>query len=279
MQATLEHIRTELAGLYDKGEFDTVCKALCLELLDIPQTDFWLRNCLIPDSSREARLDAALDRLKRGEPLQYVLGTALFCGLSFSVGPGVLIPRPETAGLVEWVGTFCRGRGGSLLDVGCGSGCISVALASGLREWTVLGWDISDAALMISDRNAKANGVDVKFEKHDILSQSGKGYRFDVIVSNPPYVTSSERNGMERNVLDYEPELALFVPDNDPLLYYRAIARFGLDALTPGGRLFFEINPLFSSEMEGLLAGLGYCDIETRNDIFGKRRMMSALLK
>lgn len=279
MQATLEYIRTALAGVYDGGELETVCRALCLELLDIPQADFWLKASLEPDPQRQARLDAALDRLKRGEPLQYVLGFTSFCGLTFSVGPGVLIPRPETAELVEWVRSACAGSSGSLLDVGCGSGCISVTLASELRNWKVQGWDISDTALETSVRNAKANGVDVRFERHDILSRSGKGCRFDVIVSNPPYVTCSERNGMERNVLEYEPELALFVPDDDPLLYYRAIADFGLDALTPGGRLFFEINPLFAVEMEDMLAGLGYCDIETRTDIFGKRRMMSALLK
>lgn len=279
MQATLEHIRNALAGVYSARELDAVCKALCLELLGISQTDFWLKANLEPDPQRQARLDAALDRLIQGEPLQYVLGYTSFCGLNFSVSPGVLVPRPETAELVEWVQATCQGRSGRLLDVGCGSGCISVTLASRLKGWTVQGWDVSDVALETSARNSKANGTDVSFEKHDILSQSGKGYSFDVIVSNPPYVTCSEKNEMERSVLDYEPELALFVPDNDPLMFYRAIARFGLDALKSGGRLFFEINPLFVHEMEEMLAGLGYCDLETKTDIFGKQRMMSALLK
>ncbi len=278
MQATLEHIRTELAGIYNKTDMETVCRALCLELLEIPQTDYWLKSNLQPDSSREARLDAALARLKQDEPLQYVLGCTLFCGLTFKVGPGVLIPRPETAELVEWVAEYCTGRNGRLLDIGCGSGCISVTLASKLKGWNVTGWDISDTALETSSANAKTNGVNVWFEKHDILQESGNGFKFSVIVSNPPYVTCSEKAEMERNVLEYEPGLALFVPDNDPLLFYKAIAAFGFDALEKGGRLFFEINPLFSVQMADMLAGMGYSDIAIKTDISGRQRMMSAVL-
>ncbi len=279
MRATLEHIRQELAGICDKAELETVSRALCLELLEIPQTDYWLKSNLQPDTSREARLDAALARLKQGEPLQYVLGCTSFCGLMFKVGPGVLIPRPETAELVEWVTEYCNGRNGQLLDVGCGSGCISITLALKLKGWIVTGWDISDAALETSAVNAKANGVSVVFEKHDIFQESGSGIKFGVIVSNPPYVTFSEKAEMERNVLEYEPELALFVPDSDPLLFYRAIATFGFDALEKGGRLFFEINPLFSDQMADMLAGMGYRDIVTKTDFFGRRRMMSAVLR
>lgn len=278
MQATLEHIRTELDGVYTGSELDTVCKALCLELLGISQTDFWLKEKLAADSERESRLDAALAHLKGGEPLQYVLGNASFCGLTFSVGPGVLIPRPETAELVEWALTACRAESGRLLDVGCGSGCISVTLASELPGWKITGWDVSDVALETSARNAAANGVKAVFEKHDILAASGRDFNFDVIVSNPPYVTCQEKNAMDRNVLDFEPELALFVPDNDPLLFYRAIAAFGLDALSDGGRLFFEINPIFATDMTDMLKSMGYADVETKKDIFGKKRMMSAIL-
>jgi len=277
MQAVLDRIKDALGGLYDKPELDAISKSLCLELLGLDQTDYWLVRRLPFDASRDSLLDNALERLAGGEPLQYVIGTAPFMGLDFKVNRSVLIPRPETAQLVEWVeSSVTARRKGRMLDIGTGSGCIAVSLAVRLAEWEINAWDISMEALEIASRNALANGADVRFEQHDILSMTGHGYSFDVIVSNPPYVADSEKAGMDSNVLDYEPGIALFVPDSDPLKFYRAIAMFGREALNPGGLVLFEINPLFADSLKSLLLELSYVDICVKQDIFGKRRMMSA---
>jgi len=276
MQAVLDRIRNALAGLYDKPELDAVCKSLCLELLGLDQTDYWLVRRLPTDPSRDALLDTALERLAGGEPLQYVIGTAPFMGLDFKVNRSVLIPRPETAQLVEFVESWGTGRKGSLLDIGTGSGCIACSLALRLAGWKISAWDISAGALETANGNAMALGADVSFEQHDIMNVQGRDYSFDVIVSNPPYVADSEKAGMAGNVLDHEPGIALFVPDSDPLKFYRAIAAFGQDALNPGGMVFFEINPLFADSLKELLAGMSYADIVLKKDIFGKWRMLSA---
>jgi release factor glutamine methyltransferase len=166
---------------------------------------------------------------------------------------------------------------GSLLDVGTGSGCIAISLANRLPGWKVQGWDISEGALEVARENSRLNGTDVEFRKVDILNEE-PDCRFDVIVSNPPYVMESEKGQMEDTVLDYEPHLALFVSDSDPLIFYKAIAAFGHRALNPGGKLYFEINPLLVEEMKDMLMCAGYRDVQVRNDIFGKPRMIKAIL-
>lgn len=276
MRNVLGRISQALQNLYDRSELDVISKALCMELLGVGESDYWLKSELPSDKARDELLDSALERLAKGEPLQYVLGTAPFLGMDFKVGPGVLIPRPETAQLVEWVESICTGRRGRMLDIGTGSGCIAVSLAVRLRSWEVDAWDISPVALETASYNAKANDADVSFSLHDILNEQGSDCEYDVIVSNPPYVLDRERQEMQKTVLDYEPSLALFVPDNDPLVFYRSIARFGQNALKCGGRLFFEINPITADALAGSLDGMGYADIEIKNDIFGKRRMMGA---
>ena len=165
-----------------------------------------------------------------------------------------------------------------MLDIGTGSGCIAISLAHRLAGWKVQGWDISDGALEVARQNNSLNGTDVEFSKVDILNTPDQDYGFDVIVSNPPYIMDSEKVQMENTVLDYEPHTALFVPDNDPLLFYRAIAEFGRRALNQNGRLYFEINPLKAGAMMDLLLETGYHDIELRKDIFGKQRMIKAIL-
>ena len=225
---------------------------------------------------QEALLEDALKRLENGEPLQYVIGSTPFCGLTFKVDSRVLIPRPETAELVDWVAKDA-GSKGSLLDVGTGSGCIAVSLAHRLLGWKVQGWDISEGALEVARENSRLNGTEVEFRKVDILNASADS-KFDVIVSNPPYVMESEKAQMEDTVLEYEPHLALFVQDTDPLLFYKAIAEFGHRTLNTGGKLYFEINPLLVEEMKAMLMGAGYRDVQVRNDIFGKPRMIKAIL-
>lgn len=218
-------------------------------------------------------------RLLHGEPIQYILGTASFCGLDIAVGPGVLIPRPETEELVAWVtDSVCACFGDTkvhLLDVGTGSGCIALAVAKRLPEAHISALDVSEEALAQARRNASALGVQIDFFCQDILKTVGPEQRcWHVVVSNPPYICRSEAQDMERNVLDYEPHLALFVPDDDPLRFYRAIAQYASASLLPGGMLFFEINRAYAREMEQLLYGMGFEQVEVRKDAYGNDRMV-----
>lgn len=273
MKEILQCIEGALGGRYAAAELESIKKALCLEYLGISAVSFYTKENVSADT---AKLDKALERLAAGEPLQYVIGSTPFCGLNFKVDGRVLIPRPETAELVDWVAQDAT-KTGTLLDVGTGSGCIAISLAHRLAGWKVQGWDISEGALEVARENSRLNGTEVEFRKVDILNASVDS-RFDVIVSNPPYVMESEKAQMEDTVLDYEPHLALFVSDSDPLLFYKAIAAFGHRTLNAGGKLYFEINPLLVEEMKDMLMGAGYRDVQVRNDIFGKPRMIKAIL-
>lgn len=273
MKEILQRIDDALGGRYAAAELETIKKALRLEYLGINAVSFYTKEKLSADTDK---LDKALARLAKGEPLQYVIGSTPFCGLTFRVDGRVLIPRPETAELVEWVAQDAA-PGGSLLDVGTGSGCIAISLANRLPGWKVQGWDVSEGALEVARENSRLNGTQVEFCKADILNASSDN-RFDVIVSNPPYVLDSEKEQMEDTVLEFEPHLALFVSDSDPLLFYKAIAELGHKFLNPGGRLYFEINPLKVEEMKDMLMSAGYRDVEVRSDIFGKPRMIKTIL-
>ena len=277
MNRVLSNIDKRLAGLYDTAELESVKKTLCLELLGISSLSYFTKEDLSPDAERDRRLDAALTRLAQGEPLQYVIGSTPFCGLTFRVDSRVLIPRPETAELVEWV-TRDAAANGSLLDIGTGSGCIAVTLAHNLPNWKVQGWDISEGALEVACENSRLNGAEVEFLNVDILEAPELEHCFDVIVSNPPYVLESEKAQMSDTVLDHEPHTALFVPDTEPLMFYSAIAEFGKKALVTGGKLYFEINPIEASALEEMLVQAEYHNVELRKDIFGKQRMIKALL-
>lgn len=234
-------------------------------------------------------LTADVTRLLSGEPVQYVVGEAEFCGRRFIVRSGVLIPRPETEELCQWILSALNtspllGKA-SILDIGTGSGCIAVTLAAELPNASVSAWDISERALAVARENANRLGFPVKFEKQDVLHYSlpGEGWGgapdsgpapFSLIVSNPPYVCRSEAAQMEPHVLEHEPHEALFVPDDDVLLFYRVIASLGLQLLQPDGWLYFEINPLYANDLVSLMKEMGYADVETRQDQFGKTRMI-----
>ena len=249
----------------------------------------------------ESRLNEQLRRLQAGEPVQYVLGRTFFCGHEFRVRPGVLIPRPETE---ELVGVACdrvarygegSGRAVRILDIGTGSGCIAISLALAIPDAHVEAWDVSDEALAIARENASHLGAKVTFKKEDILRKQiapsfgkatgrraqlgngGLGEAFTLIISNPPYICEKERKDMEQRVLDHEPSLALFVPDDDPLLFYRAIAEYATRALTPKGLLLFEINPLYKDAMEEMLLSLHFHDIVFHEDQFGKIRFCESV--
>ena len=226
------------------------------------------------------QIDKIVERIDQNEPIQYVLGRSLFCGISFSVTPDVLIPRPETEELVELITARHAGSAPRILDMGTGSGCIAVSLAKKLPESRVEAWDISEKALQVARKNAQENQANVTFKQVDITRELPPEavQPYDIIVSNPPYVCLREKAEMERNVLDYEPHLALFVPDEDPLLFYRAILRAGKRLLAEGGFIYFEINRMFGHQTVSLLRQNGYEKTEIIQDLSGNDRMVAARL-
>ena len=275
---TYEEFWHPLQTLYDTGEAKAIARTVLEVCFNLTMTDILCGKVTQLSANDQNKLEEILQRLLTGEPVQYVLGEADFGGKTFLVEPGVLIPRPETYELCEWV---LEERGINILDIGTGSGCIAITLAIGIPEAKVTAWDISDKALKIAAENAKRANVNVSFEKVDVLNtpllnREGLGVSLDIIVSNPPYILNKERARMERNVLDYEPELALFVPDDDPLLFYRAIARYAIRALKPDGRLFFEINPLCVNDLQQMLNNEEFSHTEVRNDQFDKQRFIKA---
>ncbi|MBC6700512.1 peptide chain release factor N(5)-glutamine methyltransferase [Hymenobacter puniceus] len=227
-----------------------------------------------------AQLPALQARLLHHEPMQYVLGVAHFAGLELEVTPATLIPRPETEELVQLIIEEQRHRPAlSVLDVGTGSGCIPLALCQALEPTRTVAVDISGEALTVARRNASRYGCEIDFQQLDILTQTPAALEpqsLDILVSNPPYVLENERPLMRPNVLNYEPATALFVPNHDPLLFYRRIAELGTTLLRPGGALYFEINEQYAGPTLALLTGLGYTEVAARPDIFGKQRLVRA---
>ncbi|MBO4333876.1 MAG: peptide chain release factor N(5)-glutamine methyltransferase [Paludibacteraceae bacterium] len=265
----------KLATLYCPSEAKELARICLMRAFDCNLAYLLSHSPLSLSDEQQAFVDQFLCRLLKGEPVQYIEGEAVFYGLTFKVEDGVLIPRPETAELVDWVINDFHDAAPAILDVGTGSGCIAVALAHSLPAARVSAVDVSDKALSIAAQNAVANGVAVRFNKLNVLDEEPDGF-FNVVVSNPPYICESERSNMHHNVLDYEPALALFVPDNDPLLFYRRIAVMALKHLLRGGRLYFEINERFGVETVQLLTDLGFSDVSLRPDFFGKDRMVRA---
>jgi release factor glutamine methyltransferase len=217
-----------------------------------------------------------LDRLIKFEPIQYILGETEFYGLRFKVNHKVLIPRPETEELVDWILKDSPDQNASVLDIGTGSGCIPIALKKNRPDLIIEGWDLSEEALAVARQNAEINNVKVEFAKVDILNWRANSLekKYDLIISNPPYVTSTDKNYMMKNVTDHEPHLALFVPDNDPLIFYDEIADFATYHLNPDGRLYFEINEKMGKKVENLLASKSYSNIRIRKDINERDRMV-----
>lgn len=283
-----ETLWQRLTDIYETGEAKAIVRLVLEVRFGLTMTDILCGKIEKLTAEEQKDLNHIIQRLETGEPIQYVLGEAEFGGRTFHVEPGVLIPRPETYELCQWImeerrGKKEEGRNTSILDIGTGSGCIACTLAAELADAEVTAWDISDDALRIATENAKRNNVHVSIEKVDMLNTSllnreRPATGLDIIVSNPPYICNKERATMERNVLEHEPELALFVPDDDPLLFYRTIARFAAKALNPGGALYFEINPLYVSEMQQMLSEEGFSHTEIRNDQFGKQRFTKSCL-
>ena len=276
MKRIITRINERLSGSYSAGEISALTRIIATELLGVSQMALYLKDDIPLTAEQQTLLDNAIERLKKQEPIQYILGYSDFCGLRFKVTPATLIPRPETSELVEWIASEAAGRE-SILDIGTGSGCIAVSLAHKMPQSKVTAWDISNNALTVAAENSKANGCVVTFEQVDILAYQPNGEQFDIIVSNPPYIKDNEKKAMHSNVLDWEPHTALFVPDSDPLLFYRTIAKKGLTLLKSGGRLYFEINRAHGKDTVDMLAALGYTSIELRKDFADNDRMIRAV--
>lgn len=284
---TYQDLWHRLVPLYGEGEAQAIIRLVLEVKFGLSLTDIYTGK--VNEISRDAaeELDKIMQRLASSEPVQYVLGMETFCGRSFKVAPGVLIPRPETEVLCRWIEVdnnhpYCALQPPvplQVLDVGTGSGCIAVTLALDLYNSAVTAWDISADALLIARDNVHRWDSSVVLQMEDILSISAtaKEQKWDIIVSNPPYICDKERSSMAENVLKYEPETALFVPDNDPIKFYRAIAEYGVTALTDEGKLYFETNPLYIYKVKDMLSNLGYKQIELKEDQFGKQRFVKAM--
>ena len=299
-----------LAEKYGLDEARAIVRWVLGERFGLSMADILCDKVTELSADDRTDLEKMMLRLENGEPVQYVLGSTMFCGRQFFVNESVLIPRPETEELCRWMvdswsvecgvrsvecgvwseerGTRNEEREVKILDIGTGSGCIAITLAAEMSDAQVSAWDISEQALAVVRKNADSIGVKVNFEQVDVLNLSsasqsplsigrgGGGEAFTHIVSNPPYICDNEKIAMKPHVLEHEPHVALFVPDDDPLLFYRAIADLAIQSLEPDGWLYFEVNPLYINDLKAVLAEKGFENIEVKIDLFGKERMIRA---
>lgn len=268
-------LQRRLEDVMNAGEARAVVLLLFEELCGLSTADVLMGKADELPASAIARMEDAVCRVEAGEPVQYVIGKTEFCGMQLEVNPAVLIPRPETEELVRLLEHENDSmKGGTVLDIGTGSGCIALALKRAFPDADVTGWDISADALFVASRNASRNGLDVNFELQNILEAQPQDEAFDIIVSNPPYICLREAEQMEKNVLEHEPHTALFVPDEQPLLFYDAIARYAMQALRQGGGLYFEVNRAYAFDVAQLLEDCGFINIKVHNDQFGNPRIV-----
>ena len=282
---TYRDLYTRLETLYDTREAQAIVRTILEIRFEMSYTDIVCGKVNELSADKEKELEEIMRRLENGEPLQYILGEAEFAGRTFHVEPGVLIPRPETAELCRLIVDDIKAIHKDtepivITDVGTGSGCIAITLSLELLNSKVRAYDISPKALEIAKKNAEVLRADVDFEIQDALRLKPKSVDdkfMHIIVSNPPYIAEKEKEEMCKNVLDYEPSLALFVSDEDPLIFYRSIAEYGVKNLKDGDRIYYEINPIYAQEMVELMESLGYRDIKIANDLYGKQRMLRAI--
>ncbi|MGN0257437.1 MAG: peptide chain release factor N(5)-glutamine methyltransferase [Bacteroides sp.] len=285
MNPLAQSITSRLSACYSQGEARALARILCCEVLGQSDVDFFVGKDTVLSDNERKKVEDIIQRLLLFEPIQYIQGEAPFMGERFKVNTDVLIPRPETAELVQLVVDEMKVCGTAqaalrLLDIGTGSGCIAVMLARLLPSAEVEAWDISSEALGIARENALRMGCQVDFKRRDVLTYTPsleEMGRYAAVVSNPPYICLHEAQQMERNVLDWEPNLALFVPDDDPLRFYRCIASQSSTLLRPGGRLYFEINQAYGNEVVELLKGLKYSEVALLHDLQGNPRMVKAV--
>lgn len=285
---TYNELWHRLSGIYDAGEARAITRLVLEEQYGMTLTDIVSGKVEELSPEEQKQLEEIFNRLEKAEPVQYVLGKETFAGRTFTVSSQTLIPRPETVELCEWVRlSFEKGKSPTeaketaltkILDIGTGTGCIAITLSLDVMGADVEAWDLSAAALHTARTNAERLGAHVNVRKQDALNPpTADNGVWDVIVSNPPYICLKEEKDMARNVLEYEPRMALFVPDENPLLFYRSIAHYARHALKPQGMLFFEINPIYVKETLDMLKEEGFGSADTRNDMFGKIRFVKAI--
>ena len=275
---TYRDLLQSLSAVYEPGEAKAIARMVLEKRFHLSMADILIGKDTQLSADDQTELEKISQRLSRGEPVQYVLGMAEFGPHTFTVSPKVLIPRPETYKLCQWISESCIIDSPTILDIGTGSGCIAITLARQDKSATVEGWDISADALAVARQNAGQQQVHIALSQHDIFTIPNDTTfgLWDIIVSNPPYVCRQEAGSMAPWVLNHEPHTALFVPDDDPLLFYRRIGYYAKAALNSGGMLFFEVNPLYHVETAHLLEGLGFHDIKEKTDQFGKQRFIRA---
>ena len=279
MKQLIEKIEYSLNDIYIKEELNAIVRAICCDMLGIPLTTYYIKEKVMLTTEQKRRVDEIIERLKKGEPLQYIEGKVPFCGMDFLVTPATLIPRPETAELVDWIALDNATKRPGILDLGTGSGCIAIALSKRVLGSTIEACDISREALEVAKKNNERNGAEVSFFYYDMLdSTTPLPHSYNILVSNPPYIKQSEAVEMEEHVTKWEPHTALFVPDDDALRFYRAIAEIGqTKALQPGGSIYVEINQQLGKETVALFEGYGYKEVELRKDIYGNDRMVKGV--
>lgn len=284
LKSLQDYFRQELNPLYESEEVDVFFFWILETCFQCKKIEFVLGKDKIVSAADSEKWSQYIDALKRYEPIQYLLGTSNFYGLDFKVNQHTLIPRPETEELVAWMLKDIANSNTNLsdlkiLDIGSGSGCIPITLAKHLPLAKIVSMDVSESALELAQQNAVSNGVEVDFILQNILALDRFPNAFDIMVSNPPYVRNSEKKDMKTNVLEYEPSLALFVSDEDPLIFYRKIATLAYQNLNKDGLLYFEINQYLAQETHDLLEKIGFKNIELKNDFRGNPRMMRAKKK
>ncbi len=270
------YISQSLQGHYSARELKSLVRIICLDILKIDMIDFYSGKDIHLSEKDMQELKTILHRLCANEPIQYILGCVNFGGLSFDVAPGVLIPRPETEELVDLI-VEQNPVPQRILDIGTGSGCIAISLNKKMPLSQISAWDVSEEALIIARGNNRKHNTSVEFLNKDVFSDVSSFDRtYDIIVSNPPYITLSERKNIDDRVLKWEPEVALFVPDEDPLLYYRRIALIGRTLLSAGGQIYFEINQNYGAEVSSMLAALEYKNVSVLKDLYENDRFIIA---
>lgn len=276
IQQYTKELLQELNDIYADNEIREFAKIMLEHVLKVSRTQLLMMSNDHLSANQISELRAMSDKLKKQIPIQYIIGKTEFYDLSFEVNKSVLIPRPETEELVDWILKDHKHQPQKIVDIGTGSGCIAISLKANMPNTEVYAWDISTDALSVAKKNAEINNVSITFQEVDVLNHQPQINELDCIVSNPPYVRELEKELMEDNVLNHEPHTALFVSNNDPLIFYRTIAKLGIEMLKTDGLLYFEINEYLSPEMTDMLTEMGYFSIECRKDINGKDRMMKA---
>ena len=273
----VEYIRSQLKKTFSPGEIRIFTRLILQEVCNLSYSDILLCKFNDLSDNKKQNIISIVKRLQNNEPIQYILGSTEFYGLTFKVSPAVLIPRPETEELVAWILQETLHTTTTILDVGTGSGCIAISLAKKMPKSIVYAWDISRETLAIAQENAVLNQVTVHFSQVDVLQSIPTNQQYNLIVSNPPYIREMEKEQMSSNVLDYEPHHALFVPNSNSLLFYHRIAEIAQQQLAKNGWLYFEINQAKGAEVVKLLKKMQFTQIELRKDISGNPRMVRAM--